>query len=254
MSRAGAIVQARLSSTRLPGKVILPLEGKPVLWHVLNRVRCAKSLEVVVLATSASPEDVPLKAIADEFGIPTFFGSLNDLLSRYYHAALQYGVDPIVRVTADCPMIDPEIIDEVVRHFFDGNYDYFGLSGSFPDGLDTTVYSFKALQAAFNEARLPSEREHVGAGFFERNSERFKIGGYEKFSGKAHYRWTIDEAEDYEFLKVVFKALYAEGRPFSYRDVFDYLKRYPETQKINAHIVRNEGYLKSLREDEMFRG
>lgn len=250
--KIGAIVQARLSSERLPRKVILPLEGKPVLWHVLNRLKYSKKLDIIILATSTNKEDRGLKNITDSLNIPTFFGSLNDVLSRYYHAAKEYKIDPVVRITADCPMIDPEIVDEVIQGYLDGNYDYYGLAGAFPDGLDTVVFSFKALQIAFNEAELPSEREHVGGEFFKRNKHRFKIGGFEKFKDKANYRWTIDEPEDYEFLKIVFKELYSSERPFSYRDVFNLLERRPDLQKINLHIAQNEGYLKSLKEDQKY--
>lgn len=172
----GAIVQARLSSTRLPQKVLLDLKGEPVLWHVLNRLRYSKKIKTIVLATSTLPEDRQLKRIADEFNIPTFFGSLNDVLSRYYHVAKEYKIDPIVRITADCPMIDPEIVDEVIEGFIKGSYDVYGLAGSFPDGLDTTVFSFRALSAAFNEAKLPSDREHVGADFSKRMKRGLRRG------------------------------------------------------------------------------
>lgn len=248
----GAIVQARISSTRLPGKVLLPLEGKPVLWHVLKRLQYAKKVGTVVLATSDAPEDRKLKEIADALEVPAYFGSLEDVLSRYYYAAKQYNIDTIVRITADCPMIDPGVVDEVIRGFLDGGYDYYGLSGSFPDGLDTAVFSFALLEIMFNEAILPSDREHVGATFIRKNRGRFKIGGYEKFSGKGHYRWTIDEPADYEFLKKVFHDLYSPEKPFLYKDVLELLKKKPELQKINSKIIRNEGYLKSLKKDKEF--
>lgn len=248
--KIGAIVQARLNSKRLPGKVLLPLSGKPVLWHVLNRLRHAKTLETIVLATSNSPEDRMLKEVADELNIPTFFGSLDDVLSRYYNAAKEYGIDPIVRITADCPLIDPEILDETIEKYISGSYDWYGLKGAFPDGLDIDIFSFKAISIAFNEAKLNSEREHVGVGFFARNSQRFKIGGYEKFHDKGHYRWTLDEPKDYEFLKIIYSRLYREGSVISYRDVFDLLEKEPSLLSMNSHIVRNEGYLRSLKEDE----
>lgn len=242
----GAIVQARLSSTRLPGKVLLPLEDKSVLWHVLNRLKHSKKLQTIILATSTVPEDKQLKTIADELDIPTFFGSLDDVLSRYYYAAKEYKIDPIVRITADCPVIDPGIVDEIIRGFLKGSYDSYSLSGAFPDGLDTQVFSFKALSIAFNEAKLPSEREHVGGRFFEKNRQRFKVGGFEKFKDKADFRWTIDEPEDYEFLKKVFSELYKNKPLFSHQDIFDLLKRKPELTKINSHIIRNEKYLNEI--------
>jgi len=250
--KIGAIVQARLSSIRLPQKVILPLAGKPVLWHVLNRLQYCKELDTVILATSTHKEDRMLKDIADSLGVPTFFGSLGDVLSRYYHAASKYKLDVIVRITADCPMIDPGIVDEVIDGFIKGNYDCYELSGAFPDGLDTSVYSFKALETAFREAELPSFREHVGAGFFSGNKERLKIGGYEKFKDKGNYRWTIDEPADYEFLKEVFRELYKEGKIFSSQDIFELLSRKPQLLDVNSHIMRNEGLLKSLEEDKKY--
>jgi spore coat polysaccharide biosynthesis protein SpsF (cytidylyltransferase family) len=250
--KIGAIVQARLSSARLPGKVVLPLVGKPVLWHVLHRLQYCKKLDIIVLATSTNEEDKALKNIADSLNIPTFFGDLEDVLSRYYHAAKKYQLDTIVRITADCPMIDPGIVDEVIDGFIKGGYDCYELYGAFPDGLDTSVFSFKALEMAFKEADLLSHREHVGAGFFTRNKDRLKVGGYEKFKDKREYRWTIDEPADYKFLKMVFAELCREGEVFSYQDVFGLLKRRPELSEINSHIVRNEGFLKSLEKDKKY--
>lgn len=248
--KTGAIVQARLGSQRLPGKVILPLAGKSVLWHVLNRLQHCRKLDIIILATSTQTQDRQLEDIADSLGIPTFFGSLNDVLSRYYYAAKEYQLEAIVRITADCPVIDPVIVDEVIDGFIRGKYDYYGLSGGFPDGLDVGIFTFRALEAAFKEAGLPSDREHVGASFFKNNKDRFKIGGYEKFKDKGNYRWTIDEPADYEFLKIVFAELYKEKGVFSYRDIFGLLERRPELIRINSHIIRNEGFLKSLKKDQ----
>jgi spore coat polysaccharide biosynthesis protein SpsF len=251
--RTGAIVQARLSSSRLPKKVLLPLAGKPVLWHVLNRLQYCRNINTVVLATSEEKEDRQLKKIADELNIPTFFGSLNDVLSRYYHAARKYRLDNVVRITADCPVIDPGIVDEVVEKFIRGGYDYYGLDGQFPDGLDVTVYSFRALETAFNEAKLPSEREHVGGtAFFRKNGNRFRTGGYKKFRNRQNFRWTLDEARDYEFIKRIYDELYGKNRIFTYKDIFKLLEKEPDLTGINSDIVRNEGYLKSLKADQLY--
>ena len=250
--KIGAIVQARMSSTRLPGKVLLPLAGKPVLWHVLNRLKFCKTLDIIILATSVSKEDRKLKKVADSLGIPTFFGSLDDVLSRYYHAAKKYKLDAIVRITADCPVIDPVVVDEVVYGFVKGGYDLYGLSGSFPDGLDTSIFSFKALKIAYKKAKLPSDREHVGTTFFRMYKNIFKSGGYKKFKDKGKYRWTLDEPEDYEFLKKVYESLYEEGKIFLSQDIFKLLEQNPELMKINSFIGRNEGYAKSLEEDKKF--
>ena len=248
----GAIVQARMGSTRLPGKVILPLEGKPVLWHVLKRVKASKKIKKVILATTDLPEDKPLAKIAKELQVETFFGSENDVLCRYYEAAKKYKIDPVIRITADCPVIDPVIIDEVIDFYFHGNYDLGGLNGSFPDGLDVAIYSFKALQIAHKEAKLPSQREHVGGDFFSRQPKRFRIGSYIKFKNKGNFRWTLDEPEDYELIKKIYSALYKKKPLFSHKDIFRLMKSQPKLLKINAHIIRNEGYLKSLKEDKKY--
>ncbi len=247
--KIGAIVQARLNSKRLPRKVLLHLAGKPALWHVLNRLKHCKKLDTVILATSTDKEDRKLKDVADLLNINSFFGSINDVLSRYYYAAKEYNLDVIVRITGDCPLIDPSIVDEIVENYKRDQYDYYGLSGDFPDGLDVSVFSFKALEIAFKEAKLPSQREHVVM-FFEKNNDRFKLGFYEKFQDKGDYRWTLDEPEDYEFLKAVFNELYNEEKVFNYEGIFALLERKPELMKINKHIIRNEGYLKSLEEDK----
>lgn len=248
----GAIVQARLGSKRLQGKVMLPLAGEPVLWHVLKRLQYCRKLDIIILATSTNKEDRALKKIADELKIPTFFGSLNDVLARYYLAAKKYRLDAIVRITADCPVIDPFIIDEVVTGFLEGEYDCYQLAGAFPDGLDTCIITFDALEMAFKEAKLPSDREHVGTTFFRQNKDRFRIGDYEKFKDKENYRWTLDEPEDCEFLKIVFDELYEKEKIFTTQDIFRLLEKKPELARINSHIVRNEGYLKSIKEDQKY--
>jgi spore coat polysaccharide biosynthesis protein SpsF (cytidylyltransferase family) len=247
--KIGAIVQARLSSTRLPNKVLMLLVGKPVLWHVLNRLQYCKKLDAIILATTTEKEDKKLKETADSLNIPTFFGSLSNVLSRYYYAAKKYNLDFVVRITADCPVIDPGIVDEVIERAVKGKYDYYGLDGQFPDGLDVTIYSFKALETAFKQAVLPSDKEHVGGTFFKNNKNRFKTGGYKKFKDKAGYRWTLDEPADYKFLKIVYKELYNKQKLFNHVDIFRLLKRKPGLMKINNQITRNEGYLKSLKQD-----
>jgi spore coat polysaccharide biosynthesis protein SpsF len=139
-------------------------------------------------------------------------------------------------------------VDEVVRGLLAGGYDYYGLSGEFPDGLDCTVFSFRALERAWREAKLKSEREHVGP-YVEKHPELFKVGGYKKFTGLSHHRWTLDEPRDYEFLQAVFAMLYQEGTTFLAAEVLTLLENEPELMAINSGIIRNEGYVKSLAED-----
>jgi spore coat polysaccharide biosynthesis protein SpsF len=243
-----AIIQARMSSTRLPGKVLMPLAGKPVLEHVVRRLQTCKTITGIVVATSTGKSDDAIQAWCEKEGVHCYRGSLDDVLDRYYQAAKLYKADAVVRITADCPAIDPVIVDEVVMGFLAGGYDYYGLSGEFPDGLDCTVFSFAALERTWREATLKSEREHVGP-YVEKHPELFKLGGYKKFTGLSHHRWTLDEPRDYEFLQAVFARLYRGASPFLAAEILAFLDKEPEIMTINSNIIRNEGYLKSLAED-----
>ena len=243
-----AIIQARMSSTRLPGKVLMPLVGKPVLWHVVNRIRACKTIAEVVVATSTDVTDDVIEIWCRGADVSCYRGDLNDVLDRYYQAGLIHAADIVVRITADCPVVDPTIVDEVVRGYLAGGYEFYGLSGEFPDGLDCTVFAFNALARAWREAVLPSEREHVGP-YIEKHPEMFKSGGFTKFTGLSHHRWTLDEPRDYEFLQVVFSRLYRPDQIFLASDVLALLDNEPELININSSILRNEGYLKSLLED-----
>lgn len=243
-----AIIQARMSSARLPGKVLMPLVGKPVLEHVVNRMQACKTISEVVVATSIDQTDDAIQAWCDQAAVSYYRGSLEDVLDRYYQAAKIYQADAIVRITADCPAIDPTIVDEVVTGFLAGGYEFYGLSGEFPDGLDCTVFAFSALERAWREARLQSEREHVGP-YIEKHPELFKSGGLQKFTGLSHHRWTLDEPRDYEFLQAIFAHLYRERTPFLASEVLSLLEEEPVLMGINSNIIRNEGYLKSLMKD-----
>ena len=243
-----AIIQARMSSTRLPGKVLMPLAGKPVLWHVVKRIRACQTIAEVVVATSIDTMDDAIEAWCQSADVSCYRGSLNDVLDRYYQAGLLHAADVVVRITGDCPAVDPAIVDEVVRGFLAGGYEYYGLAGEFPDGLDCTVFAFSALARAWREAALPSEREHVGP-YIEKHPETFKSGSLKKFSGLSHYRWTLDEPRDYEFLQRVFSRLYQQDQIFLASEVLALLETEPELMQLNSDIVRNEGYLKSLIED-----
>lgn len=240
-----AIIQARMSSSRLPGKVLLPLAGKPVLAHVVQRTLACRNVDEVVVATSTDPSDDDINAWCQENEVRCFRGSLHDVLDRYYQAAKLHEAGAIVRITADCPALDPQTVDEVIEGFLDGGFAFYGLSGEFPDGLDCTVFSFQAIEKAWHEAKLPSEREHVGP-YIEKNPQLFKGGGLSKYHDLSHMRWTLDEPRDYDFLTRVFDQLDKKTRPFTAEDVLDLLRVRPELQTINQDVVRNEGYQKSL--------
>jgi spore coat polysaccharide biosynthesis protein SpsF len=246
-----AIIQARMGSTRLPGKILMPLAGKPTLWHVVDRLRHAKSLYKIVIATTDEPQDDVVEKFCQEQGFNCFRGSQEDVLDRYFQAAKQFGADPVVRITADCPVIDPEIVDKVVEGFMNGHYDVYGLAGEFPDGLDCELFSFKTLEDTWNNALLPSDREHVGP-YMQKHPEKFRFGRYEKFSGLGHHRWTLDEETDYRFLSEIFARLYRTDHIFLTQDILDLLKKEPQLMEINSRIIRNEGYLKSLLKDKEY--
>jgi spore coat polysaccharide biosynthesis protein SpsF len=243
-----AIIQARMSSTRLPGKVLMPLAGKPVLAHVVERLGLCRTLHGVVVATSTDASDDAVEKFCTEQSIHCYRGSLEDVLDRYYQSALLSGANPIVRITADCPAIDPVVVDAVVTGFLAGNYDFYGLAGEFPDGLDCTVFGFAAIERAWKEARLKSEREHVGP-YIENHPEIFRNGGLTLFSGLAQHRWTLDEPSDYALLSAVFDRMYQSGKAFLTNDILQLLALEPELLAANAGIVRNAGYLKSLAND-----
>lgn len=245
-----AIVQARMGSTRLPGKVLMPLAGRPVLAHVVQRLRACRSLHGIAVATSTDASDDPIAHWCDAHGVRCVRGSLHDVLDRYHQAASALGADAVVRITADCPALDPAIVDEVVRGFVAGDYDFYALLGEFPDGLDCSVFAARALARAWREATLPSQREHVGP-YIEHQPQLFRNGGLYKFQGLGHLRWTLDEPRDLVFLQQVFERLDRgpDAPPFGAADVLALLAREPMLCAINAEIVRNAGYLKSLQDD-----
>lgn len=246
--RTIVIVQARMGSTRLPGKVLKPLAGKPVLGHVVDRLACCRSIHAVVVATTTEPEDDVIAQWCEDHGVLCFRGASTDVLDRYYQAAKAYGGNVIVRITADCPMVDPQLVDELVNERAEGNYQVYGLSGEFPDGLDCEVFTFPALEAAWRLARLASEREHVTPYLFKHPGQ-FRIGSAEKFSGLGHLRWTLDEPADLRFLEEVFNRLYRDERNFYAADVLALLDAEPELLEFNRGILRNEGYRRSQEHD-----
>ena len=245
-----AIIQARMGATRLPGKVLADIAGRPMLWHVVNRACRAKLLGGVVVATSVDPLDDPVVAFCEQEGTPCFRGSEDNVLDRYYQAARWIGADPIVRITADCPLLDPNVVDSVVKYFMEGDYDYVSNTGppTFPDGLDTEVFSSKALERAWREAKWQSEREHVTS-YMRKHPELFRIGNVTYPQDLSSMRWTVDEPQDLEFVRTVYDHL--ESMSSGMADVLDVLRRHPELMEINASIGRNEGYQKSVREDRL---
>jgi spore coat polysaccharide biosynthesis protein SpsF len=246
------IIQARTGSSRLPGKVMSLISGKPMLWHVIDRAKRCIEVDSVVVATTAKEEDGVVKDLAEECGVGTFRGSENDVLDRYFEAAKANDADVVVRITADCPLIDPHIIDNVVRHYIDNNdkYDYVGMGkpSRYPNGLDTEVFSFAALEKAWKEATLKSEREHVTP-YIWKNGQIFRIGKVDLDRDLSSHRWSVDEERDLKLVREIHRHLYTEGQAFTMQDILELLSRMPELAKINEGIPSDAGYKKSLRED-----
>jgi glutamate-1-semialdehyde aminotransferase/spore coat polysaccharide biosynthesis protein SpsF (cytidylyltransferase family)/predicted dehydrogenase len=244
-----AIIQARMGSSRLPGKSLAEIEQRPMLWHVVQRVKRATMVDRVVVATSTAAADDAIERMCRENNIPCHRGSENDVLDRYYAAARAEKASQIVRITADCPLIDPEVIDRVVHRFLRGDLDYASnaMVRTYPDGLDTEICSFSALEKAWHEARKASEREHVTPYL---RSGKFRTDNVENISAYSHLhcRWTVDEKEDLEFVRAVYGA-FRDQPGFLMEDILHLLRDQPELEKINSQIVSNRGYYKSLFED-----
>lgn len=241
------ILQARVSSSRLPGKVLKPILGVPMLRHQLDRVRRARSMDAFIVATSTDASDDAIEALCAAAGVGCFRGSLDDVLDRFYQAALAYNPQHVVRLTGDCPLIDPDLIDRVVEFYLAGNFDHAGnaVEPMFPDGLDVEVLRFQVLEYAWRHASLPSHREHVTL-FVHRSPDRFRVGSYRNVTDLSHLRWTVDEPEDFELIRRIYEALYPKNPAFTTEDILAFLSSQPDLLDLNRGIRRNEGLERSL--------
>ena len=235
-----AIVQARMGSTRLPGKVMKKVNGKPLIEILFHRLARSKKINKVILATSENVENDRLAETVEKLGFEVFRGSENDVLDRYFHAAQEHQPKVVVRVTGDCPIIDPQLVDEVIENYLGNNVDYASNTepSTFPDGLDTEVFSFAALEAAHEKAENPFEREHVTP--FIRTNGQFKRMNYANETDLSGLRWTVDDPEDFEVIKNVINH-FAPDLDFSWRDVLELKKSRPEYFEANKSIRRNKG-------------
>lgn len=246
--RVVAIIQARMSSSRLPGKVMLPLAGEPVLWHVVQRTMRIRGLDEVIVATSTDPTDDVIETWCAENKVNVFRGALDDVLDRYISCSTQFKADVVMRITADCPLLDPVVSQAVLEGFLNDPVDYAGLAGEFPDGLDTTVYLAEALVRAGTGAKLPSEREHIGL-YLERNPHLFVGREVRAVSGMGDLRLTLDEQVDYEFMTALADHFCDALVEATFEDLANFLRERPEISRINSHVIRNEGLLKSVRNE-----
>ncbi len=246
--RIVAVVQARMGSSRLPGKVLATIGGHPMIRHVLFRASQSMA-DAIVLATSTHKEDDALAKAVESMGFQVVRGSLEDVLDRFHKTAVATSADVVVRLTGDCPLVDPEQIDRCIGMFRTGNYDYVSNAypkATFPDGLDTEVMSAKVLELAWREADKPSEREHVTS-FIWNRPERFRLGSVHSPQDFSHLRWTVDESRDLVFVRELYSMLDPDTARMA--DVLELLKRNPDLLEINREIERNEGYRRSLAQD-----
>ena len=247
----GCIIQARMGSSRLPGKVLMKSgNGMPLLYHVINQLRHCSKVKNLVIATTTNQEDDEIEKFADNNSVNVFRGSEKDVLDRYFQCAKKYSFSTIVRITSDCPLIDPQIVDKVIERFFSGNYDYATntLIRTFPIGTDAEVFSFSALETAWKNAQLPSEREHVTPHL--RNKGNFKTINVENDTNISNLRLTVDRIEDFELINEILNNL--SINPIHLEDMLELFSRKPELIEINKHINNNEGLDRSLKEDEEF--
>jgi glutamate-1-semialdehyde aminotransferase/spore coat polysaccharide biosynthesis protein SpsF (cytidylyltransferase family) len=235
-----------MGSSRLPGKTIADVAGRPLLLHVVERVQRARRVDKVVVATTDQAADDPIATLCQQGGIQYFRGCEDDVLDRFYRTAQASTADVVVRITADCPLIDPAVIDKVVTRFQLGDCDYVSntLRYTYPDGLDTEAFSFAALERAWREAKKPSEREHVTPYL---RTEKFRVANVESESPTrlGNYRWTVDHFADLEFVRRIYEA-FSGKKHFGYQDIFQLLRERPELATIQADTITNEGYYKSL--------
>lgn len=237
----GVIIQARMSSTRLPGKVMRLLAGEPVLYHVVERVKRTRGIDTVIVATTVEKEDDAIVRFCEERGYANFRGSRDDVLSRYLEASHAYELDEIVRITSDCPLVDPDIVSELLERFHSGAYDYMSNftpgERTFPRGLDCEVCTYTALEKAHAGAHESYEREHVTPFMYENKTGEFTVGPMLAARGiyaRPRYRLTLDYDEDYRLFEHLYDRFYKKGDVITVPDVLTYLDEHPNVAAINA--------------------
>jgi len=246
-----AIIQARMGSNRFPGKVLKLILGRPMLWHIVERVRAVPSIAEVVVAVPDDPANEILRRFCADNQITLFAGSETDVLDRYYRAAQQFKADPVIRITADCPLADPKLIERLIQRYASGSYDHIGIAAGagaqlldkrrFPDGLDAECFGFSALNRAWHEATDPRDREHVTR-YMWNNKEIFHCGMLTANVVYPKLRLTVDHPEDFELVTKIYEAVYNEGRPFELSDVMNFLKNNPGLVDLNREWTEADNY------------
>jgi len=238
-----AIIQARMGSTRLPGKVMKKIKGKTVLRHVVERVGQSELVDEIIVATTMCKHDNVIEEEALSSGAKVFRGSEDDVLARYYYAAKEIDAGVIVRITSDCPLIDPRVVDALVSRFMSGNYDIATNAGAdllqrtFPRGLDTEVFSFEILEQAFSNAKKTYQREHVTPYIYENGKNVFY---YKNDVDYSKFRWTLDTEEDFELISKIYDELYNGEHNFYLEEIIGLFDREPDLYQINSHVEQKK--------------
>ncbi|PEF21891.1 cytidylyltransferase domain-containing protein [Bacillus pseudomycoides] len=241
--KVAAIIQARMGSTRLPGKIMKKVLDKTLLEYQIERVKRAKTINQIIVATTTNQNDNPIIELCEQLSVPYYRGSADDVLSRYYEAATQFSVDVVVRLTSDCPVIDPDIIDKIVNCYLEhqNKYDYVSntLIRTYPRGIDTEVMPYRILKQTYEEANQPSYREHVTA-YIYNTPKTFKLFNVQNHLDESKHRWTVDTKEDFIFIKKIITKLYPVNPQFSFIDILNLLKQEPDLFYINSHIEQKK--------------
>jgi spore coat polysaccharide biosynthesis protein SpsF len=244
VSKVSIVIQSRTGSSRLPGKILLPLAGRPLLERMVERVRAAAVPAGIVVATTTEPGDDPVAALCAEIDVDCFRGHPTDLLDRHYQAGCAAGAEVVVKIPSDCPLIDPGVIERVIGFYLDHRDEYDFVSNlhpaSYPDGNDVEVMSMAALETAWREATLPLQREHTTP-FFWDQPERFRVGNVAWETGLDYsmsHRWTIDYPADYDLIRTIYDRLYTSVRPiFRLDDILRLLEANPDIHRLNARLA-----------------
>lgn len=248
-----AIIQVRVNSSRLPGKVLLKVKNKTLLEHLILRVKESKKIDEIIIATTKNKLDDQIEKFCIKNEIKFFRGDENDVLSRYFESAKQFKIKTIIRLTGDTPLIDPSVIDDVINFYEKHNFEYvsnfFPFPRLFPDGYNVEVFSFEILKKCHLESTRPSEREHVTP-YITMQPKEFSIGKFECPIDLSKYRFNLDYYEDFLLIEKILENLYSEEKIFSMDDIIQFLDKNPEIFKINAHILSYSNILKSFDDDK----
>lgn len=245
-----AIIQARMRSRRLPGKVLKTIRGKPVLAYQVAQLKKVDKLDKIIVVTTTNEVDDPIVEFCEKESLAYFRGSEDNVLERFYQAAKFHKADAVFRITADCPLLDSAVCDGVISAYLSEDTEFVHTGLTFAEGLDCEIFSFHALEEAYHNAKLKSEREHATL-YFHNRPDQFKKITYENKTDDSRYRFTIDEPEDFEVVKAIIEQLPSkEPGDFTADKVKTFLDNHPDIFRLNSHVIRNEGLAKSLREDE----